>query len=59
MHFLVSQLANYWLQLEMLPNVLSISGCDTEHRVKLVFHHVHELQHDLQYDLNGFKISKK
>lgn len=34
MHFSVPQLANYWLQLQIQPNVLSISGCDTERKAE-------------------------
>lgn len=30
LHFLVPQLANYWLQLQIQPSVLCSSGCDTE-----------------------------
>ncbi len=32
MHFLAPQFANYWLLLQIQPNVLSISGCETEHK---------------------------
>lgn len=32
MHFMVAQPANYWLLLQIQPNVLSISGCVTERK---------------------------
>lgn len=55
---MVPQPANYWLLLQIQPDVLSISGCDTERKSKreqtffLPFYPIHKLRQYLKCNLH-------